>query len=218
MNDEKSDQMSTTNQVEKTAQCEPGCNCGKTSLGAKGKMIICLVVVIAATAVLGRSFARKAVNETFQGQKAYATTAPVFPSPASTAAMETNLSKSSLWGEPLKDMASLNQVAAQKNAIFMYLFEKGRGADEAVKRQIEQAAGKAQFGGMKMALYTLDASSKDYAKITSQVPAPCVLAMVKGGGISVVSGEITEGKLLQAIVAASRPSGCGPGCAPSGCK
>ena len=207
MNEENSDQMSTTNQVEKTTQCEPGCDCGKTGLGTKGRMIISLIVVIAATAVLGRSIiARKTVDGIDQSQTAFASTVSAFPSPASTAAIETNLS----WGEPLKDMASLNQVAAQTNAVFMYLYEKGRGADEAVKRQIEQAASKAQSGGMNMAFYTLDAGSQDYTQITSQVPAPCVLAMVKGGGISVVSGEITEGKLLQSIVAASRPSGCCP--------
>ncbi len=213
MNEEKSDQMSTKNQVEKTAQCEPGCDCKKTGLGTKGRMIICLIVGIAATVVLGRSIARKTVDGTVQSQTAFASTVPAFPSPASTTAIETNLS----WGEPLKDMASLNQVAAQKNAIFMYLYEKGRGADEAVKRQIEQAAGKAQSGGMNMALYTLDTGSQDYTQITSQVPAPCVLALIKGRGMSVVSGEITEGKLLQAIVTASR---CGPGsgCGPAGCN
>lgn len=214
MDEEKSDQMSITNQVEKTTQCAPGCDCRKTGLGTKAKTIICLAVVIAATAVLGRNFARKAVNETVQTQTAFASTAQAFPSPASTVALETKLS----WGEPLKDMASLNQVAAQTNAVYMYLYEKGRGADEAVKRQIELAVGKAQSGGMKVALYTLDAASQDYAQITSQVPAPCVLAMVKGAGMSVVSGEITEGRLLQALVAASRPSGCCPGGGSAGCK
>ena len=215
MNEEKFDQLSTINKVEKTAQCEPGCDCGKTGLGTKGRMIICLIVVIAATAVLGRSIiARKTVDGIVQSQTAFASTVPAFPLPASSAAIETNLS----WGEPLKDMATLNQVAAQTNAVFMYLSEKGRGTDESVKRQIEQAANKAQIGGVNMGLYTLDAGSQDYAQITSRVPTPCVLAMVKGGGISVVSGEITEGKLLQAIVAASRPSGCCPGGSSSGCK
>ncbi len=214
MNDQRPDQMSNMNPVEETTQCEPGCNCGKTGLGSKGKMIICLVVVIAAAAVLGRSVSRKAVNETLQSQTAFASTVPVLTSPASTMAIETKLS----WGEPLKDMASLNQVATQTDAIYMYLYEKGQVADESVKRQIEQAAVKVQSGGAKMAFYTLDATSQDYAQITSQVPAPCVLAMVKGGGITVVSGEITEGKLLQAIVAASRPSSCGTGCGPVGCN
>ena len=208
MNEEKSDQKSTTNEVEKTAQCEPGCNCGKTGLGTKGKTIICLVVVFAATAVLSRSIAIKAVNGNVKGQTAF----------ASTAQIETKLS----WGEPLKDMATLNQVAAQKNAVFMYLSERGKGFDEAIKQQVEKAAGKVQSGGVKIACCMLDTGSQDYAQITSQVSAPCVLAMIKGGGVAVVSGEITEAKLLQAIVAASRPSGCCPGgggsCAPSGRK
>jgi hypothetical protein len=216
MNEKKSEQLSTTNQVEEISHCEPGCNCGKTSLGTKWKTIICLVVVIAATAVLARSFARKAVNVNVQGQTAFATTPPVLPLSPSTSAMKTNLS----WGESLKDMASLNQVAAEKNAVFICLSEKGRGVEEAVKRKIEQAAGKVQSRGMEMAFYTLDTNSNDYVQITSQVPAPCVLAMVKGRGMSVVSGEITEEKLLQAIVTASRPpSGCAPGgCAPGGCN
>ncbi|MCL5268998.1 MAG: hypothetical protein M1457_00220 [bacterium] len=112
-------------------------------------------------------------------------------------------------------------MAAQTDAVFLYLPEKGRGEDEAVKRQIEQAAGKAQSGGSKMACFTLDAGSQDYANIIRQVPAPCVLAMVKGRGMSAVTSDFSEGKLLQAIVAASRPSGCGPsGCGPSsaGCN
>jgi len=42
--------------------------------------------------------------------------------------------------------------------------------------------------------------------------------MVKGRGMSAVSGEINETKLVQAFVTASRPSGCGPaGCGPTGC-
>ena len=243
MNDERSEQESAPKQAEEPVQCGPGCNCGSTGLGTKGKMIICLVVVIAAGAVLARGLTRKAENKAAQGQTAFAaavsastpkatpiTTAVVSAAipktpPITTEkakAAETNQAKSSLWGEPLKDLASLNQVAAQTNAVFLYLPDKGRGADEAVKRQIEQAAGKAQSGGTKMACFTLDAGSPDYAKVTSQVPAPCVLAMVKGRGMSPVTGEISEGKLLQAIVAASRPSsGCGPsGCGPSsaGCN
>jgi hypothetical protein len=44
---------------------------------------------------------------------------------------------------------------------------------------------------------------------------PGVLAMVKGKGMSPVSGEITETRLIQGFVAASN---CGPGgCGPGGC-
>jgi hypothetical protein len=227
MNDERSEseQLSPANQVDGTAQCGPECNCRTAGLGTKSKIIICLFVVFAAVVVLTRGFMQKA--EVGQVQTAFASMVPTL-SPAALPATtqnatitETPPAMSSLWGEPLKTLAVLNEVAAQKNAVFVYLPEKGRGPDEKVKRQIKQAADTAQSGGMQISFYTLYEGSQDYAQITSQVPAPCVLAMVKGRGMSVVADDISEGKLLQALVAASRPSGCGPsGCGPSsaGCN
>ena len=220
MSDEKSEQESTANQVEGKEQCGHGCNCGTTGLKTKGKAIICLVVVLAAAGVLAHSFTRKAESKSSQPQEAFAAVALVSPA-ATNKAMETKPKKSSLWSEPLKDMASLNEVAAQKNAVFVYLEKTGQKPNEAIKRNIEQAANKSKSKGMAIGFYTLDDSSQDYAQITSQAPAPCVLAIVKGGGTSAVTGDITEEKLLAAIVAASRPSSCGPsGCGPSsdGCN
>ena len=43
---------------------------------------------------------------------------------------------------------------------------------------------------------------------------PGVLALVKGRGMSAVSGEITEAKLVQGYVAAGSAGGCGPGAEP----
>jgi hypothetical protein len=224
MNDERSEQASTTHQVEVTSQCGPGCNCGTTGLRTKGKVIVCLVVAIAAAVVLARGLVRKAESKSIQGQNAFAATAPAISpeAPSTTEKVKTTdtiRTKSSLWGEPLKNLASLNEVAAQKDGVFVYLPAKGRGPDETVKLQVEKAASEAQSGGKMIALYTLDDHSLDYAQVTSKIPAPCILAMVKGGGVRAVTNDISEGKLLQALVEASRPSGCGPsGCGPSGCK
>ncbi|MBP1609278.1 MAG: hypothetical protein H6Q04_1513, partial [Acidobacteria bacterium] len=100
---------------------------------------------------------------------------------------------------------------AQKDAVFLYLPAKGQTPDDQVKKEIEKAAEKAQSQGTKMGLFVLDDGSQDYAQVTSQVPVPCVLAVVKGGGSSAATNNITEGNLLQSLVAASRPSGCSPG-------
>ena len=105
-------------------------------------------------------------------------------------------------------------MAAEKDAVFVYLAEKGQKPNENVQKEIEGAASKARSGGTVVAFFALDDDSSEYKEVIEQVPAPCVLAMVKGRGMSVVSSGITEGKLLQALVAASRPSG---GCGPSGC-
>lgn len=76
MNDERSEQESAPKQAEEPAQCGPGCNCGSSGLCTKGKMVICLVVVIVAGAVLARGLSRKAENKAVQGQTAFAAMAP----------------------------------------------------------------------------------------------------------------------------------------------
>ena len=128
----------------------------------------------------------------------------------------------SLWGNPLESLASLNSVAAGKDAVFIFLPVKDSPRSAEIKKEIEAAAAKIQAGGTTMSAHILKDKSPDYQQVASQAPVPCVLALVKGRGMSAVPGkEITEANLIKALVAASRPSGgCGPsssGCGPSGC-
>ena len=69
--------------------------------------------------------------------------------------------------------------------------------------------------GKKIGLFNLKPGSRDYDQIAKQMPVPGVLTIVKGHGMSAVSGEITEAKLVQGFVAASSAS-CGPSAA-AGC-
>ena len=187
------------------AECAPGCgsrcNCRATGISKKSKIIICLIVAIAAVVVLAHGIMQKAEAQSD---------------------LEQNASNLSLWANTIDSLASLNQEASRKDAVFLYLPMKGQEPDENVKKEIEAAAGKAQSQGTMTAFYVLDEGSEDYLQLTGQVPAPFVLVMVKGSsmtvvpanvsiekGMSVVSGDISEENLLYALVAASRPSaGC----------
>lgn len=206
---------SSSNEAERASGCGPGCNCGTAKIGTKGKMVICLVVAIAAAIVLANSVMQKAETGADGGLNAFTAKSLVAEKGSSLNTVENASDKdpanSSLWGKPLKSLASLNDIAVQKDAVFLYLPAKGQSPDENVKNEIEAAAGKAQSLGTRMAFFVLDEDSDDYAQVTSQVPAPCVLAMVNGTGNSVATTNITEGNLLQSLVAASRPSGCSPG-------
>ena len=193
----------STNQAECTSGCGSGCCGNATGISKKGKMIICLVVAIAAAIVLAQGIMQKAESESDCG---------------------ADLSDLSLWGDPVASLASLNQVAANKDIAFVYLPVLGQGPDENIKNEIESAAGKAQSQGTSAAFFTLDEGSEDYGLLTSQVPAPFVLVLVNASnlsavpaniseenGMSVVSGNISEENLLYALVAASRASvGCCP--------
>jgi len=222
MDNDKLEPTLSANQAESASGCGQGCNCGGTKISTKGKMIICLVVAIAAAIVLAHSIMQKPETGVDGGQNAFAAKVLVAEKaspPATTenanGTAQTNLS---LWGKPLESLASLNDVAAQKDAVFLYLPAKGQRPDESVKKEIEKAAGKAQSQGTMMALFVLDEGSGDYAQVTSQVPAPCVLAVVKGIGDSVATTNISEVNLLQSLVTASRPSGCSPGGCALPCK
>ena len=70
--------------------------------------------------------------------------------------------------------------------------------------------------GVKCGLFTLKPGTRDYDQVAKQMAVPGVLALVKGRGMSAVSGEVTEAKLLQGYVAAGSAGGCGPG-AGAGC-
>ena len=225
------DETQRVDEVEGTeASCSPTCSCKPRALSTRGKTIICLVVALAAVAVVMGS-ANRARTETDTGQEAFATDPVMTPAKATSAtneqatATEEQPWEAVIWGKPLASLESLNEVAAEKDAVFVFLAAEGGEQTRIITGEVEAAARKAQLRGTSIGAYTLDKDVQDYTQVTSQVPAPCVLVMVKGAGASAVEGgEITEAKLLEALVSASRPSGCAPsdcapsGCAPSGCQ
>ncbi len=208
-NDE-SDRSAKADMGANAPECGPGCGCGASGLSTKGKIIVCLVVGLAAAVVLARGFMKYAGTERDGWQQVFATALPF---------AETEFgSKSTLWGKPLDSLASLNNVAAEKDGVFVFLRTEDEESSKAAIKAIEAAADKIMSRGTTMAAFILDKNASDYAQIGKQVPAPCVLTMVKGGGMTAVGDGITEEKLVQAFVTASSPSGCGPsapGCGPS---
>lgn len=211
--------------------CDPTCSCKARGLSTKAKTGICVVVALAAVVVLLVGSANKV--RAVDGKDPFTTaSAPVSPTPSSPAAAPvapsatdtpaasaaTQQAQTEVWGATLSSIASLNEVAADRDAVFVFVPAKDDRQTAEIRRQVSAATRKAQSQGARITAYMLAGDAKEYAAITSQVPAPCVLAMSKGMGTVPVDGEITETKLLEALVTASRPSSCGPsGCGPSGC-
>lgn len=123
-------------------------------------------------------------------------------------------------GEYLNSIATLNTVAVNQDAVFVYVPAKDGGiVSKEIADAIATAKQKIEAKGTKLGLYTLQSSSPEYANLASQLTLPGMLVMSKGKGMGSVSGGITEEKILQAYVASSRAGGCGPsGCGPSGCS
>jgi hypothetical protein len=121
-------------------------------------------------------------------------------------------------GTSIASLSDLNKMAATNDAVFVYVPAKDGVSSNSPATSMEGAASRINAQGHKVALFTLETGSRDYAQLAAQMSLPGVLALVRGRGMSAVSGEITETRLIQGFVAASNAGGCGPGgCGPTGC-
>jgi hypothetical protein len=216
--------------------CGPGCDCNKPSGNNKLKAVICIIVLLAVVSI----FAYKSKNGK---QTAPVNTTTAFAAPVTTAvnsqqkqevatAVEINetasqtvdeqnpavkiVEKKKSVGDYLDSLASLNKVAVNQDAVFVFIPAKGSDlVNKETTNAIALAQKKIEATGAKLGLYTLQSGSQEYANIASQLPPPSILVMSKGRGMGAVAGGITEEKILQAYVA-SASAGCGPsGCGPS---
>jgi hypothetical protein len=204
----------------KSETCGPGCTCGKPPENKKVKAVICLIVLLAICGIF--VYKAQSAKQNPQDNIKAEFVAPIVnqpngQEPAAIAAEDTKK-----VGEFLESLASLNTVAANQDAVFIYVPANG---NETVSREtinaIASAGQKLKSSDINIGLYTLRFSpSKEYAGIAAQLTLPAVLVMSKGKGTGSVTGEITETKLLQAYVASSRAGGCGTSCSPSspGCS
>lgn len=126
-------------------------------------------------------------------------------------------------GTFLESFSSLNKVALNEDGVFIFIPGKD---DKNIKKDITDAVAAAEktlkTNGVAMGLYTLKTDSTDYSTISKQVQVPGLVVAVKGRGMGIVTGEITEEKLLQTFVACiNAGGGCGSGgCGPTapGCN
>ncbi len=204
--------------------CSPDSDSG----GKTWKLLIFVVVLAAAGIVLARSFVKQSNSTTDQTPQAFA----AIPTQENATAKEATSdgTELALWGPELDSLASLNEVALEIDAVFILVSGENQQGTQDIISEIEAATKKVRARGNRISAFSLKKDATDYEELAKQFSVPSVVAMVKGCGLNAVSGEITEEKLLQAYVTASRapsgccspgagPAGCGPsGCGPSGCE
>ncbi len=218
--------------------CPSGADGGNKSW----KIAVFVFIVLAAGVVLARSLLRKSDLPTEQSQNTFAAIQPEVMSDtpslqnAEATMQNTTASKGdaetpavaneetkenisdedspALWGPELDSLASLDKAAANSDAVFILLAAEDQQSNQAAIKQIEAAARKIRTGGTSISAFRLKQGAPNFANFAKQLSVPSVLAMVKGAGMSAVSADqITETKLVQAFVTASRPSA---GCCPPG--
>jgi uncharacterized protein YpmB len=205
----------------KSECCGPGCNCGKPSGNKKAKIVICLIVLLAICGIF--VYKANSARQTTQDNTKAEFAAPIVNQATGQEPAVKSAEDKKNIGEVIYSLASLNKLAVNQDAVFLFV---PANDNEIVKKEtldaIASAEQKIKSSGVKIGLYTLQFSpSTEYANLAKQLTLPGILVMSKGKGMGAVSGEITEGKLLQAYVASSRAGGCCPagggsaGCSPT---
>ena len=227
---------------------DSACCSSAASSYSKKKLVVLVIIVAAAGIILARSLMKESNTETDDSQQSFAAlgqenncqTTPqtnaatddsqqsltaiaqdknTEPSPQINA-VTPDKTELTLWGPELDSIVSLNKIATNTDAVFVFLAAEDQQGNQAIIKEIEAAAQKIRSNGSRVGAFRLKKDAPDYAQLAKQTSIPCVLAMVKGRGMSAVSGEIDETKLVQAFVTASRPRSvcCPPGAAQTDCE
>jgi MYXO-CTERM domain-containing protein len=225
MNTPNEDQKPSDNMEmlkQQAATCGPGCGCHATRTPGKTRWVIGAIVLAAAGVMVVQAMIKSNGPSSQSSAPAFAALA-ASPTPAGESGSATNsgaavpAAKTSV-GTSIGALAELNDVATNTDAVFIFLPGKEGASGNLPSTPMKGAARIIESKGLKCGLFTLKASSADYDQIAGKISLPGVLAMVKGRGMSSISGDITEAKLVQGFVAASSAGGCGPsagaGCCP----
>lgn len=221
--------MSTTNedgkQPEKTepmkqegaACCGPGCGCETAAKPGKARWVVGVIVLAAAGVLVVKGMIRSDKGAAQAATPGFANPVAVQPAAGTDTKAEGAAADEKTVGATIGAFAELNTTAAKTDAVFVFLPAKD-GSGTAPSAPMKSAAKAIEAKGMKCALFTLKPGSADYEQIAKQMAVPGVVTLVKGKGMTAVSGEVTEAKLLQGYVGACSSGGCGPGagssCAP----
>ncbi|UCD83488.1 MAG: hypothetical protein JSU92_09270 [Deltaproteobacteria bacterium] len=121
-----------------------------------------------------------------------------------------SMTEQKLCRSSLNSLIGLDEVAADKDFVFILLPGEREEAEKAAG-VIEKASEIISRKGTRVATFTIKTDSPDYQKLVSSYGIssfPAVLATGKGCGANIVTGEITEEKLLAGYLQASKPGSC----------
>ncbi len=204
---------------QQAAACGADCACHSTAAPGRLRGVLGIIVLFVAVALVTRAVIKNRGTSTEPAAPAFPTLAPittaggetpVSPVPPGTAA---DISV----GTSIVSLAELNKLAADNDAVFVYVPARDGASGNSPEAFMKSAASRINSQGHNVGLFTLGRGSPEYAQLAAQMSVPGVLALVKGRGMSPVTGEITETKLIQGFVAAGSVN-CGPnGCGPAGC-
>jgi len=117
------------------------------------------------------------------------------------------------FGEHLDSWGDLNTVAADTDAVFVFVPETGNILiDDVTRTAVTDVRQYLESSNIKVGLYTLSYDAPDYSEISLQFELPAIIVASKGLGVLVLPcSSVDEYSLLQAFQACcDTSSGCCP--------
>jgi hypothetical protein len=205
---------------QQASDCAPGCACHGPASPGRLRWVLGVIVLLVAATLVARAVVKSQGSSTEPATPAFAPLAPATMSESQSPATAPATAEATAAGttRSIASLSELNTLAVANDAVFVYIPGKDGSPGDPPTAAMKSAASRITSQGYKIALFTLQAGSRDHEQLAAQMSVPGVLAAVKGRGMSAVSGDVTETKLIQGFVAASNAGGCGPGgCGPAGC-
>jgi hypothetical protein len=207
MNPPNEDRKPTDNMEllkQQAAACVPGCGCHAPGKPGKMRRVLGAIVLLAAGILVARAVIKTNRASAEMPAVGFATTA-LAEQPTAPVSTTSDM----VAVKEIGALSELNAVATNLTGVFVFLPGKDDPTAKAQMSQIRDAARKIESKAPnKVGIFTLKTTSPGYEIVAAQKAVPGVLAMVKGRGMSMVSGELTETKLVQAYVKASSAGGC----------
>lgn len=114
----------------------------------------------------------------------------------------------------------LNTIFTDHNLIFVILPGNDTNLNDTLANRISDATAKIEAEHTSVGTFTLNASDPEFSVTTERLAItelPAVLAVSTSGNGAIITGDITEGKLLQTYVVVTQPI-CPPGSSPGCCS
>jgi hypothetical protein len=213
-----------TSEAAAVACCQPAAGkasscCAPGPVSAKKwKTPVSVIIILAAIGVGANSFLSGNSAQSYTTLPAKSFTAGLTQVPAVTAdnnsqgKPQTKQEEISL-NQVLDSLQSLDTVASDKDVVFLVLPGEAQISSLEVPKQLGTVANNLWKSGQRIAVFTLKGGTPDYNRLVGQFSVktfPSVVILGRQGSPSAVTGDISEARLYNAFVLASKSVSCCP--------
>jgi len=188
----------------------------------KIKLLISVIIIIAAIGVGTHSFFSGNSAQSYTTVPAKSFSAGLTEVPAATAdsGRSQNKPEEISLDRVLDSLQSLDVLAADKDVVFLILAGDVQAHSLAIPKQVRAVANNLANSGQGIAVFTVKNGAPDYERLVKHFSVnkfPSVVILGRQGSASALTDDISEARLYNAFVLASKSASCCPATGNASC-